>query len=271
MKKLLPVLTAALLVPQLAQADPLNNFGEVLLIGSSVLGLMLAALLLLLVIWWYRQPARSGLRAGGFALLVPSVGVLLFLSNYRDELRSPFTLAPELLEAAVWASAWLGAITFARKARQEGSRRTWTAVAVVAVAMLLFMPIGWVQQAFLNGGGDYHVFNSLAYQVGIRVVGAAVGLAGWWLVLRQIASFPLLDVAVRRFWWLVPALAAGLDLAFYAAQVALLNVRFSGGIEWGSILAPVLISLGVNWTVGMAALRLFPSGTVGASIAPLTS
>jgi hypothetical protein len=259
MKKLLPFIAFALLTPQLAHADPLDNFGEIVLIGSSVLGLMLAALLLLLAIWSYRQPARPGLRAGVLALLVPSVGVLLFLSSYRLDLHSPFTLAPELLETAVWASAWLGAITLARAAQHDGARRTWTAVAAVALSMLLFMPISWLQQAFLGGGGNYHVFETLAYRVGIRVVAAVVGLAGWWLVLRQTASFPALDAAVRSSWWLVPALAAGLDLAFYLAQLAFLNVRYSGGIHWDSVAGPALISMAVSWAVGVAALRLFPS------------
>lgn len=266
MKKLLSLLLVTLLAPQLAHADPFSNLGEVLLIGSSVLGLMLAALLLLLAIWSYQQPTRSGLRASVFALLVPSVSVLLLLSNSRQDLRSPFTLAPELLETAVWASAWLGAITLARVALSDGARRTWTAVAVMALSMLVFMPIGWVQQAFLTGGGNYHVFETLAYRVGIRTVAAVVGLASWWLVLRQTAGFPALDTAVRSSWWLVPALAAGLDLVFYLAQLLFLNVRYSGGIQWDSVAGPALISMAVSWAVGAAALRLFPPVAPAASL-----
>ncbi|MDO7877447.1 hypothetical protein Q5H93_22095 [Hymenobacter sp. ASUV-10] len=264
MKKLLLFLAFALLAPQLAHADALDSLGEVLLIGSSVLGMMLAAVLTMLTIWAYRQPARRGLRAGLFALLVPSVGVLLLLSNSRQDLRAPFTLAPELLEAAVWASVWLCAITIAREALSDGAQRTWTAVAVVALSMLLFMPIGWGQQALLSGTGNYHVFETLAYQVGIRVVAAVVGLTSWWLVLRQTAGFPTLDAAVRHTWWLVPAIAAGLDLAFYLTQLAFLNVRYSGGMQWDSVAGPALISMAVSWVVGVAALRLFPPGTLAA-------
>lgn len=248
-------LAAFLLVPLLAQADPLNNgaLGLIALVGLAALGLAVGAVAL--TGWAYLRPTARGVYWAQFGPLALCLVVGLWLDVRLDGSGLPFLgRYNPLLSLCLPLAAWLNGVTLARRAAHERTRRLWVGVAALALTQLLLLLPHFFLERYLLG----HMGDGLPLQTGYQVLAFAGGVAGWAVVARQVGH-----PALWQPQWRTPAAGAAVAAGFFLLHLAYFFwglspvVRPDGltavGLGWG-----VLRSAGLTWAAGVLALLVIP-------------
>lgn len=250
---------ALLLLPLLAQADALSSLGfaYAVLAGLAffavfVLGLIVAA---------YLRPQWRWLYWVQLVLFFWSLIIGLGLERLSSQSPStewgPFGHINPFWQLCLPLGAWLNSINWARRARTNRYRLLWTGVALCALHSLLMLAPSEALNRHFREGGQY----SSGLQAGYLLSSVALGLASWWVVLRQLraSSYGFL----WQPWWRAPAVVAAVGLAFFWV---LMVVRFGHDEHYGPgfseiwlvMLRGELQGLVLTWLTGVAALRLIP-------------
>lgn len=208
------LLLFTLALPQLAQADPLNN-GALGLIAYFVLGLLVLAVALAgLSAWTYRQPGARGPYWVQFVPLGLSVLLGSWLHFSLDGHGLPLlgSFNP-LLDLCLPLAAWLNAVSLARDSESPARQRLWAGLAAVALQQGL-LQVG--QQLFLRFYGPPGFGDDAGRQLTLLALGLGSSVLAWVVVLRQ-----LLQPALWQPLWQTPAVGAA-----FAGGVFLLRLFF---------------------------------------------
>lgn len=242
-----PLAAGLLLLPLLAQADPLNNgaLGVIVYAALFIVGLVLFSPLFTL--WSYLRPSSRVLFALQLLLLALSLwigGGMHYAFRGQDwPLLGRFN---PLWEIAVPLGVWLNGVRLARRARHEAARLVWTAVAVLALSNLFMIaPFALLLKLFQQGDSI-----DASLQMVYRVVAMVLLIASWSVVLRQLGR----PAGLWQPWWRAALVFAGVGFANHLFDVVLTNVYTQFimlSLEWGAVLQAVL-----NWVAAVVALRL---------------
>lgn len=242
-----------LLLPLLARADALDGAVMMLEILAALYGLALVTVVV--VVLAYRKPGQRGLQVAQAVLLLLC---LLLGLLWEQVFNSPTSLSGFLnpfLLGCLPVGAWLNGLTLARRAQHDNARLGWLAVAIIGLSSLLALFTSVLRLA----PDIFYAMLAMGLQ---WIFFLGTSLAGWWLVLGQAESSPQLSAAVRRDWWRLPAVAAGVGVA-YELVVMLLPTLWpatydgrSYRLSWSSLLVSMLTTGGIIWAVGVLALRL---------------
>jgi hypothetical protein len=256
MKHLL--LLALLLLPVLAQADPLNN-GALRVLGLVVLCLLgLFGTTLGLTFWAYFRPTARVL----FWVQLLLLGGCLWLGVLQERYaRGALPLLGDynpLLQVCVPLGVWLNGVTLARSANRVGVRLFWVSVAVSALLHLLtLLPYAW-----LNSYSRHFILPTQSpglWQAAYLLLALVAGICSWWVVLRQVASPSVPQPSLWLPWWRPPAVGALVGIGYFAIHMSFVLGPHAGivlGMPWLQLLQAALKGAVVNWIAGVIALRL---------------
>lgn len=260
MKALSPqrwLLPVALLLPLLAQADALSSLGFAYAVLAGLA--FFAAFVLGLIVAAYLRPQWRWLYWAQLVLFLWSLVIGLGLE--RISIQSPgtewgfFGHINPFWQLCLPLGAWLNSINWARRALTDTFRLLWVGVAVFALHYLLMLAPSEGLSSHFRDGGQY----SSGLQAGYLLASIALGLASWWVVLRQLQ--PSGYGFLWQPWWRAPAVVAAVGLAFFGVFAL---VRFGHDEHYGPSFADLwpgmvwgeLQGLALTWLTGVAALRL---------------
>lgn len=215
-----------LLSPQLAHADALDGAYMMLQLLAAIWGLALLLMLFSLLAYW--RPASRVLRrlnyvGIGLSLVLGLAGAI-FLESASSETLGLGASNP-FLRLSLPLAAWLGGANWATFATTRRAREWAVAVAAAGalpvVHTLLNMATSWVPPLGLSFG---------AVGAGVATLGNLLLTAGiWWVVLQQAQRRQPLGWHDWRPVLLVPALTAGLLLAYaYLPRLGDMDLQWLG-------------------------------------------
>lgn len=244
------LLGCLLVLPLLAQADPLNNGALAVLTYAALALVALVALTLLLLVLAFLFPQRKGLQ------IVQGVFLVLFALFYLLGERLLHFLGNPVnttLSALLPLGLLLNGLTQARQARGLLACRVWAGVAVIGCTGLL-----WILVALLHLDQLWQPdLSSIAWRTLWHLsLALPVDIGGWLLVLLLLRRHLLPATALWQPWWAAPASAAGITAVYYVFNTLRVFLMPNVSPDLVALLPSILVTAGTCWLAGVAMLRL---------------
>ena len=250
------LLALGLLLPQVAQSDPL----EAIALGNfiiTMLSLFAGFVLVLLGAWcilprwrWlYWMQLFFWLLSVCFGLIFIGIGTSIewpFFGRYNP-----------LLHYCLPLGAWLNALVWAAQARQTRSRLVWVGVAVVALHRLLFHGV----ELLIFGVHIPYGLQPPLFLLLTSVLSFGIALVSWGVLWLQMPApmRSVLQLMQRRG----PAVAALVALLYFAVEVTYLQTHREPNslnvyLTWTEMLGNGLLIMSLLGGAGLLVLRLTP-------------